>query len=317
MYFTEYKGIRKEDYTKGVIIVTRVAIILNPKAGNVKMVNQVDTIQERLRENYDEVSLYKTEYKGHGAELVAELGDEVDILIGAGGDGTINELANAICQREKRPVFGIIPGGTCNDFSRAIGINQNPLLAVEQLLEDNRSLIDVGRSNDEYFLNFWGIGLITQASENINPDTKEVFGRLSYYISTAQTINNPQPFHLKVDADGQNFEGEAVMMIVGNGPFTGGIQAFFPDNNLQDGEFDVLIIKETSLPTFWSIFQSKVFKQSRFNEDIIHFQTKNLKIEADPEQNIDCDGERHHTTPSTLEVLPAYLTVLTGENFSE
>ncbi len=297
--------------------MTRVAIILNPKAGNVKMVNQIDTIQNRLKEKFDEVSLHKTEYKGHGAELVAKLADQVDILIGAGGDGTIYELANAICEREKRPVFGVIPGGTCNDFSRAIGMNQNPIQAIEQLLEDNRSQVDVGHSNDQYFLNFWGIGLITQASENINPNTKEVFGRLSYYISTAQTINNPEPFHLKVEADETSFEGEAVMMIVGNGPFTGGIQAFFPQNNLQDGEFDVLIIKETSLPTFWSIFQSKVLNQSRFNEEIIHFQTKNLQITANPKQNIDCDGERHYTTPSTLEVLPKYLTVLTGENFTK
>jgi diacylglycerol kinase (ATP) len=309
------KGIRKRDYAKGAIPLTRVAIILNPKAGNVKMVNQIELIQERLQEKYEHVSLHKTEHEGHGAELVEELADDVDILIGAGGDGTIYELANAICKRENRPIFGVIPGGTCNDFSRAIGINQNPMQAVDQLLENNRSLIDVGRSNDEYFLNFWGIGLITQTSENINPDTKEVFGRLSYYISTAQTINNPEPFHLKVEADETNFEGEAVMMIVGNGPFTGGIQAFFPENNLQDGEFDVLIIKETSLPTFWSIFQSKVFKQSRFNEDILHFQTKNLSIKASPEQTIDCDGERYYTTPSTLEVLPKYLTVLTGKNF--
>ncbi|WP_347552327.1 diacylglycerol kinase family protein [Pseudalkalibacillus hwajinpoensis] len=297
--------------------LTRTAIILNPKAGNVKLVDQIDIIQERLKVKFGNVTLYKTEYPGHGAELVEQLADKVDVLIGAGGDGTIYELANAICQRGKRPVFGVIPGGTCNDFSRALGINQNPLQAVEQLLEDHRSLIDVGKSNDEYFLNFWGIGLITQASENINPDTKELFGRLSYYISTAQTINNPVPFHLKVEADEANFEGEAVMMIVGNGPFTGGIQAFFPQNNLKDEEFDILIIKETSLPTFWSIFQSKMFKQSRFNEAIIHFQAKNLTVSTTPNQTIDCDGERNFTTPSTLEVLPGYLTVLTGENFFE
>ncbi len=306
-----------KDNAKGEIIVTRVALILNPKAGNVKMVDQIDTIQNKLKEKFDEVKLYKTDYKGHGAELIDQVADHVDVVIGAGGDGTIYELANALCQREKRPAFGIIPGGTANDFSRAIGINQNPLQAVEQLLQDNRSTIDVGCSNDEYFLNFWGIGLITQASKNINPDTKEVLGRLSYYISTAQTVNNPEPFHLKVESDEKSFEGEAVMMIVGNGPFTGGIQAFFPDNNLQDGKFDVLIIKQSSLPTFWSIFQSKIMKESRFNENIIHFQTKSLRISAEPEQNIDCDGERHHTTPSSLEVVPNYLTVLTGDQFPE
>ncbi|TKD68704.1 diacylglycerol/lipid kinase family protein [Pseudalkalibacillus hwajinpoensis] len=297
--------------------MTRVALILNPKAGNDKMVDQIETIHHRLQEKFDEVTLYKTDYKGHGAELVDQVADQVDVIIGAGGDGTINELANAICRREKRPAFGIIPGGTANDFSRAIGMNQNPLQAVEQLLKDKRSKIDIGCSNDEYFLNFWGIGLITQASENINSDTKEVLGRLSYYISTAQTVSNPEPFHLKVESDEQSFEGEAVMMIVGNGPFTGGIQAFFPQNNLQDGKFDVLIIKESSLSTFWSIFQSKIMKESRFNEGIIHFQTNSLRISTEPEQNIDCDGERHHTTPSSLEVLPDYLTVLTGEHFPE
>ncbi|MCA0989173.1 diacylglycerol/lipid kinase family protein [Guptibacillus algicola] len=289
------------------------ALLLNPNAGNQKMIRQIDTIKKRLEENFDQFTFYETEYPGHGAEIVDDICEEVDVLIGAGGDGTIYELANALCSKKNRPAFGIIPGGTCNDFSRAIGLNQNPLLAVEQLIQNNRKTIDVGRSNNEYFLNFWGIGMITQASENIDPNTKELFGRLSYYISTAQTINDPSPFHLTVESDEKQFEGEAVMMLVGNGPFTGGVQAFFPENNLTDGKFDVLIIKESSLPTFWSFFQSKFTKQPALNEDIIHFQTKKLSISADPEQKIDCDGERNYTTPSTLELLPEHLTVLAGD----
>lgn len=294
-------------------LLTRAALILNPNAGNQKLFKQLDTIKKILKENFDHMSFYETEYQGHGAEIVDQISEDIDVLIGAGGDGTIYELANAVCSKEKRPTFGIIPGGTANDFSRAIGMNQNPILAVEQLIQGKRKVIDVGRSDDEYFLNFWGIGMITQASENIDPNTKNLFGRLSYYISSAQTINNPSPFHLQVEADDDKFDGEAVMMLVGNGPFTGGIQVFFPENNLTDGKFDVLIIKESSLPTFWSFFQSKLTKQQILNEDIIHFQTKNLKITADPKQKIDCDGERNYLTPSTLEVLPEHITVLVGE----
>lgn len=289
------------------------AVILNPAAGQDRLAQSMDAILDTLQEAFSEVSIYRTEKQGDGARYVQQLEDEADVIIAAGGDGTVHEVAGAICSLENRPIFAVIPGGTCNDFSRAIGINQNPIRAAQQIAEKAFRTIEVGKANDHYFLNFWGIGLITQVSSSINPDTKETFGRLAYYISTAQNLSDALPFRVKVESDDRSFDGEAVMVLVGNGPFTGGIRAFFPRMDMSDGRLDVLIIKETSFRTLWSILRSKVIDTfTDEDEDIIHFRTKQLTISAEPEQDIDCDGERYGQTPATVSVLPEHLRVIVG-----
>ncbi|TLS38069.1 diacylglycerol/lipid kinase family protein [Pseudalkalibacillus caeni] len=291
----------------------KTAIIFNPHAGNKKLTEYIDVIQQILLSAYSSVTIYRTARTGDGAALVRKLISEVDVIIGAGGDGTIYELINELCKHDTRPVFSIIPGGTCNDFSRAIGMSQDPLEAAKQIADGREEIIDVGQTDQQYFLNFWGIGMITRVSENINPDTKDLLGRLSYYISTVQTINNKESFQLKVESEENSYEGEAVMMLVGNGPFTGGVRAFFPKISLQDGMLDVFILKEASLETFLTMLHSKVSKKAPECKDIIYFQAKSLSIDCIPEQSIDCDGEREYVTPSSVNIAPSYLTFIVGD----
>ncbi|MGC4377341.1 diacylglycerol kinase family protein [Fictibacillus sp. Mic-4] len=293
----------------------KAAIILNPTAGNRKLANSIDVIKERLLEGFDQVVIHETKEKGDGAKIVSLLAEEVDLLIGAGGDGTIYEIVNALCPLKKRPAFAIIPGGTCNDFSRTIGMNQDPLIAVEQILEKKTEQVDVGKCDKQYFLNFWGIGLISEVSANIETDNKQRLGKLSYYISAGKTVFQSESFHLKVKSDSVSYDDDAVMLLIGNGAFLGGFRAFFPESDIQDGLFDVLIVKEASLQHVWTWLQSKVRNQfpDGENDGLVYFHAKKLEIEASPVQEIDCDGERNYCTPSRISVLPAHLTVLVGD----
>lgn len=287
-------------------------VILNPTAGDKQLKNNSETIKQKLAQKYDTVDLYHTKFRGDGAEYVKENARNADIVIGAGGDGTIDELVNALCALDQRPAFAIIPGGTCNDFSRAIGMSQKPLEALDQILEGETKNVDIGWTNHQYFVNFWGVGLITQVSENL--DENKTLGRLSYYLSSLQTFSETDSFHLKLQSKERSFDGQAVMLLVGNGPFTGGLKAFFPNCNLQDGLLDVLIIKQSSLASFWSIFRSSVAQEDRFDaDDIVHFQTEALTVACRPEQKIDCDGERNASTPSQIKILPRFLTVHVGD----
>ncbi|ASK62264.1 diacylglycerol kinase [Virgibacillus phasianinus] len=291
----------------------RVAIIFNPNAGKDKLKQSIGTIVQKLLQSYREVTIYQTEKPGDGADYVDKIAENVDLLIAAGGDGTVNEIINALCALQNRPIFAIIPGGTSNDFSREIGISQNPLKATDQLLEQKVESVDVGKTNQQYFLNFWGIGLITEVSSAVDSDSKATLGRMAYYLRTAQTVSDVDPFHLQVESEDYQFNGESVMLIVGNGTFTGGIQPFFPNGDVQDGLLDVLLIKETSLQTFWSMIQSKMTPEISNENGMIYFQTKRLSVSANPTQEIDCDGESHYSTPTTISILPGHLRMLVGE----
>jgi diacylglycerol kinase (ATP) len=118
--------------------MNKISIIFNPNAGNKQINKQIDKIQQILAQKYETVDVYITNALGDGAKYVKQIEDTVDLIIGIGGDGTIYELINAICTLKRHPKFAIIPGGTCNDFSRAIGMSQNPMEALEQILVGKR-----------------------------------------------------------------------------------------------------------------------------------------------------------------------------------
>ncbi|WP_261130169.1 diacylglycerol kinase family protein [Bacillus sp. Marseille-Q3570] len=293
--------------------INRVDLIVNPKAGDERLHEQMDQIITRLEHHFPTVNVFHTNKSGDAGQYINEYGKDADFIIGAGGDGTIYEIINAISPLENRPAFGIIPGGTCNDFSRALGLSQDPLIAAEQLCIQKFREIDVGKCNHQYFLNFWGIGLITEVSTNINPIMKENFGRLSYYLSTLQTLSQEYTFNLKLESDQCAFEGDAAMVLIGNGPFTGGIRAFFPGSDIEDGKLEVLIIESNRFQTFFDMLRAKVMNEVPNSEDILYFQTDSLSIETAPVQTIDCDGEREYHTPSTITVLPRHIQMAVGE----
>lgn len=290
-----------------------VELILNPKAGQGRMIQLLEPITDRLRQRFRQVEVTVTKQPGEGAERVRQLEGERDLIIAAGGDGTVHEVVNALSALTRRPHFAILPGGTCNDFSRALGMDQDPVQAIEQILACNEKRIDVGYSQPGgYFLNFWGIGLITRVSHKIDPTDKERFGRLAYYMSAAQHLRVTRPFQLEVKTDELSFAGPADMLIAGNGSFVGGVRGFFPHSRLDDGMLDVLIMKETSLEGAWSMLLSHMTKDWPESDDFLYLQTPSLKVKASPAQEVDCDGEKGSAAPAELTVLPRHLTVLTG-----
>lgn len=292
--------------------IERVDLIVNPNAGNGRLKEQLQQIVKTLESHFPHVSVYETYQPGDATSYIQGLDNMTDLIIGAGGDGTVYEIVNALAPLPNRPAFGIIPGGTCNDFSRALGISQNPLEAVEQVCNQDFRAIDVGKCNHQYFLNFWGIGLITEVSTNINPKMKENFGRLSYYLSAIQSVNRDRTFKLKLESNECAYEGNATMVLIGNGPFTGGVRAFFPESNIEDGKLEVLIIESNRFQTFWDMIRAKVMQDIPNSEDILYFQSDHISIETEPNQTIDCDGERDYETPSTISILPRHIQMAVG-----
>lgn len=301
-------------YERGNVVMNTVAIILNPNAGNKKLMNQIEEIETELKETFTNVKIYQTKQEGDGAKYVEKLASSVDLIIGAGGDGTIFELVNALAPLQERPAFAILPGGTCNDFSRTIGISQEPILAAKQIKEKKIKQIDIGTFNNQYFLNFWGIGLISKVSEQMDNNSKKL-GKMSYYIQASKLIFQNEVFHLKIESDHCTYDDDAVMMVIGNGSYLGGMQSFFPQANIQDGLLDVLIIKQASMQNFWTWFQSQVKDDypDKNNDEIVYFRTKSLKIEAQPIQKIDCDGELIAETPTSISILPQHMTIVVGD----
>ncbi|CAH0347214.1 YegS/Rv2252/BmrU family lipid kinase [Bacillus sp. CECT 9360] len=294
-------------------------LIYHQNAGKGKIEKALRDCLPILSPNIEEFLLIQTREQGEGARLCQKHGEDMDVIFILGGDGTVHECINGLAGLEKRPLIGILPAGTCNDMSRALNIPQNIRRAAVALVEGETVQIDVGKTGSNYFLNFWGIGLITETSNNIDPQEKSRLGKISYLLSALRTINESDPFHFKMIYDGNTIEDEAIMILTVNGNYIGTNMLPFPLIKPDDGLLDVIIVKNSSLGIFKEIMEMKRALSESTDSDsgVLYFQAKELQIVTDEELDADMDGEIYQKTPADISILKAHLSMLCGPAIGE
>lgn len=169
----------------------RARIIYNPTSGREAIRRDlVDILAVYEKAGY-ETSAFATTASPKSAEKEARRAalDGFDLLVAAGGDGTINEVVNGVSSLENRPKLAIIPAGTTNDFARALRIPRNePFEAASVILKDQSALMDVGRANEEYFINIAAGGSISELTYKVPSKLKSMYGYLAYVVKGAELI---------------------------------------------------------------------------------------------------------------------------------
>ena len=188
----------------------RALFVYNSTAGEEDTGQKLADTLHVLAQAADELIVLDTASEEELRQACFHYGEQVDLLVVMGGDGTVHTCINAIAPLAKRPVIGILPGGTSNDFSRSLGMPQKLNEAAIALLNGDIVDTDVGKAGMRYFINFWGIGLAAETSENIDSEQKKRFGSFSYVLSTLRTLNKTTPFPYTLQAGDQELTGEAV-----------------------------------------------------------------------------------------------------------
>ncbi|MGY0693666.1 YegS/Rv2252/BmrU family lipid kinase [Virgibacillus sp. FSP13] len=287
--------------------------LYNGNAGSNDIEQKLEQTLPKLAQAVKELIIVQTETIEEAKSCCLEHASYVDLIIILGGDGTVHECINSIAKEKIRPAIAILPGGTCNDFSRMLQIPQNVKQATEAIVEGNMVDVDIGKSEENYFLNFWGVGLVSETSLNIDESQKDNLGVLSYFISTLKTINQAEPFSYQIETDEENYAGDAVMILVLNGKFIGTRELPIATISANDGKFDVLIVKNSTLAAF-----KELLTMNNPNNDInrltelTYFQTNKLTITTDIKKDIDMDGEISNTTPAKVELLPNHIKMIKG-----
>src|SRR5947208_5417385 len=161
----------------------RIQLILNGKAaGN----DALQTAIARQRAIGHTIEVRVTSEKGDARRFVAET-SEVDLLIAAGGDGTLNEVVHGLMDLSEvaRPVLGVVPLGTANDFATGCGIPHDPEQALALCIEGTEVATDVGKANEHWFLNAASIGFGAEITATTPPELKRVLGPAAYAVMGA------------------------------------------------------------------------------------------------------------------------------------
>ena len=242
-----------------------------------------------------------------------------DLVIASGGDGTVSAVAAAVMETEIP--LGVIPRGTANAFSVALGIPTNLKPACETILAGTTKVVDVARCNDLPMILLAGIGFEAETVEKANREMKNQLGVFAYLVSGAQQIAAQEAFEAQVEIDGQVTTFNSSAMTVANAaPPTSILAQGWGETLVDDGLLEVTIGVEQSseqnlatriqgVTALADLFASALIKKPTNREDIVCLRVSQIKISANPPQKVVVDGEMIGTTPVEIHCIPQALTI--------
>lgn len=276
----------------------RARLIYNPSSGREQVKRHLPYILEKLELAGYEASAHATTGK-NCAKRAAKLACErkFDLVVAAGGDGTINEVVSGIAEQEYRPNVGLIPGGTTNDFARALHIPRDIEKACEILTNGRLQSIDVGKVGMEYFINIAGAGTLTELTYEVPSRLKTMMGQVAYYVKGFEKLPRIKPTHVTIEYDGKLFEGEIMLFLVSNTNSVGGFEKLAPNAFLNDGLFDLIILQKTNLGDVVRL-TGAALRGEHINDDrVIYVQANRIKIHSRDELQLNVDGEYGGSLP--------------------
>ncbi|MAT41314.1 MAG: hypothetical protein CL609_03155 [Anaerolineaceae bacterium] len=237
----------------------RVLIILNPIANHDRSVQVAESLKTKLAQtsplsDAPQIDWVVSQRAKETIWLAQESGTHgYNLVIAAGGDGTVHEVINGLMQipPEKRPLLGILPLGSGNDFAHILGLPIDPWSAIQTCLNGQPKALDIGLVSDEsnrreYFNNTLGIGfdaVVTIHTKRI----KRIHGFMMYLIATLKTIFMDFPqMDLTVESDEKSWQQPTIMLTIGNGPREGGGFLVTPEAKVDDGIFHYAAIGKVS-----------------------------------------------------------------------
>ncbi len=287
----------------------RARIIYNPTSGREVFKKHLPETLQRLERAGYETSCHATTGAGDATVAAAAAAErKFDVVIAAGGDGTLNEVINGLVNQKHRPQFGIIPVGTTNDFARAIGIHRSIDEAVDVICAGKTVPLDIGRANDKYFINIAGGGRITELTYEVPSKLKTVLGQLAYYLKGIEMLPSLHPTYVEIEYDGKELKEEIMMFLITNTTSVGGFEKVAPYASINDGLFDLLVLKKGSVADLIKAASQALRGEHINNPQILYTQANRIKVKT-PEEKlmINLDGEYGGDAPMEFENLYHHL----------
>jgi len=289
-------------------------LIYNPTAGRELAKKNLAEILDSLEKSGYEASAYATKGKGDAtreARRATERG--YDLVVAAGGDGTLYEVINGLSEQSYIPKLGILPMGTSNDFARSIGIPKSLEGALEVIKNGTTRKIDIGKMNSRYFINIAGGGVLTELTYEAPSKLKTALGQLAYYIKGIEKLPSLRPYSLTFEVDGKNKKEKALIFLVANSNTVGGFENLAPNARMDDGLFDVFILKSCNLMELARVMTLLTKGEHIKDPKVIHFQTDNLIVRAEEDVLINLDGELGGTAPSHFQMLKQHIEIIVNK----
>ncbi len=302
--------------------MSNVLLIFNPASDRGRSGQKASDLQA-IVEKMGGAEWAGTEYPGHAVELAAQAAEKgYEKVVALGGDGTAHEVINGLMRvpAEARPLLGVVPIGSGNDFAFNSGVAMDAFQAIQRVFTGQPAPVDVGKITDgngrsAYFDN--GAGMLIEAAVNIQSrKITRIYGFLMYFIAAVRAIiENFEPTRMKITLDGNTIEKDLIMFTVGNGPREGGGFMVTPEAKNDDGVFDYLMVDPVSRPMMFRVLP-EIMRGAHIRFPFVSVgRFHSLQLEADRAVPIHLDGElwapyETDVRRLTVEMFPAAIQLI-------
>lgn len=291
----------------------RMKLIINPLSGGKKIETYLPIIKEILgRDNF--LSLAMTTEKNSAFQEAQKVsGEDYDLIVVCGGDGTLNEVINGVVSSNSCLPIGFVPCGTSNIYALSAGIPLDPIRACEIVLKKYVRKIDLGKvgtgTSLRHFVSMAGIGYEASVIKSLKPNLVRTLGGIpAHLVAGVGALIKHQGIELSIRVDGSSWRGfEAIIC---NGSFYGVSSVIAPQADMADGYLDVIIFKNgTRRDILRYVLGILRGRHTRF-KDVEFIKAKKIEIDAPREVWIQVDGEIMGTLPQEIEICPEAIQVI-------
>ncbi len=276
-------------------------VIYNPVASSFNN-EKLEQVVQRLKQEGIEPTVIKSNKEGHVIPLVKKYNPLCDLILTMGGDGTVGEAFQGFHGQEQHALYTHISTGTTNDVIANFDLVANDMLAsLDRILAGRVREIDIMSVNGDPFAYISAFGYVTSVPYLTPNSMKRHFGYAGYVaFGMKEVLKGPRKFQISYTKNGELIESSAIMGIISNTKNFSGIR-IYPDADIGDGQFEVLLIKSANLKLIATLLHDFLtnsakldsygerFEVFRTNELILSFDNKKMKIDL-------CnDGDRYKT----------------------
>lgn len=270
----------------------KILFILNPHSGKGLIRNYlVDIVDTMVKADCD-VTIYTTQERADATRKVSSEGALFDQIVCSGGDGTLDEVVTGMIQADLHIPLGYIPAGSTNDFANSLGIEKEMRLSCLTAVHGSPFPCDVGRFNDDTFVYVAAFGLFTEVSYQTPQQLKNIFGHAAYILEGAKCLRDIPSYIMQVEYEGCRIQDEFIYGMISNSISVGGFKGMTgPDVKLDDGEFEVTLIRKPHNPIELNEILGCLTNLIDDSDMVYTFKTNELHITSKDSVAWTLDGE--------------------------
>jgi diacylglycerol kinase (ATP) len=286
----------------------KICIIFNPKAGSSKLAKLNKIIAELNKNNT--VTLFETTAAGDATNIARTESARFDIVVAAGGDGTINEVVNGI---DPNTPLAIIPMGTANIVAIEAGISNNSKAICAAINQGKTKRAYVSTINNKKFILMAGIGYDAKVVNNIHPKLKKVFGKLIFALEGLKQFFKLKEFNITITSNNQTHYANWVLIT--NAKYYAGPHSITKRTNIFNENLVCYLFQDlTKLSFLYNLFLIIFFGDLSKSKKIKTIHSSSFDISSQHTTPIQCDGEPFGYLPATIQTNKEFINLIIPPN---